>query len=119
MRRLILAIGLILGVSLSTAQPYGQRGPTLSDDLKLALARGEHDGSLVAVLSVYATTRGAFTDDHARLLDLLAPKLAVAVISARRNELVTSSSKTTTARAVGELRLMKGRRDFRAQATGV
>jgi serine protease AprX len=41
MRRLILAIGLILGVSLSTAHPYGQRGPTLSDDLKLALARGE------------------------------------------------------------------------------
>ena len=34
MRRLILVIGLILGVSLSTAHPYGQRGPTLSDDLK-------------------------------------------------------------------------------------
>lgn len=41
MRRLILAVGLILGVALTTAHPSGQRGPTLSDDLKQALARGE------------------------------------------------------------------------------
>jgi putative nucleotidyltransferase with HDIG domain len=101
---------LDFGLHLASANP-----PLLSS-LAIPL---EHDGSLVAVLSVYATARGAFTDDHARLLDLLAPKLAVAVISARRNELVTSSSKTTTARAVGELRLMKGRRDFRAQTSSV
>ena len=40
-----------------------------------------HDGALVAVLSVYATSRGAFSEDHARLLDLLAPKLAASIAS--------------------------------------
>ena len=40
MRRLILSIGLLLGLAL-TAHPHGQRVPTLSDDLKQALARGE------------------------------------------------------------------------------
>ena len=38
-----------------------------------------HDGALVAVLSVYATSRGAFSEDHARLLDLLAPRLAASI----------------------------------------
>jgi serine protease AprX len=40
MRRLILTIGLFVGLALSSAHPSGQRGPTLSDDLKQALARG-------------------------------------------------------------------------------
>jgi putative nucleotidyltransferase with HDIG domain len=99
---------LDFGLQLAAASP-----PLLSS-LAIPL---EHDGSLVAVLSVYATAPGAFTDDHARLLDLLAPKLAVAVVSARRNEFVGSST-TTTARAVGEFRLLKGRREARAQTVG-
>jgi serine protease AprX len=41
MRRALLAVGLVLGVVLSTAHPQGQRGPTLSADLQRALARGE------------------------------------------------------------------------------
>ena len=40
-----------------------------------------HDGALVAVLALYATTRGAFSEDHARLVDLLAPKLAASIAS--------------------------------------
>jgi serine protease AprX len=42
MRRIVVSIGLVVGLalSLSTAHPQGQRGPTLSDDLKAALARG-------------------------------------------------------------------------------
>ena len=38
-----------------------------------------HEGSLRAVLSLYASTRDAFNDDHGRLLELLAPKLAAAL----------------------------------------
>jgi hypothetical protein len=38
-----------------------------------------HEGTLVAVLAIYATSEGAFTDDHGRLLDLLAPKLAASL----------------------------------------
>jgi GAF domain-containing protein len=40
-----------------------------------------HDGALVAVLSVYASGRNAFSEDHARLLDLLAPRLAASIAS--------------------------------------
>jgi serine protease AprX len=41
MRRAILAIGLVAGLMLSPAHMQGQRGPTFSDDVKQALARGE------------------------------------------------------------------------------
>ena len=41
MRRCVLIIGLVVGLALSAAHPHGQRGPTLSDDLKQALARGQ------------------------------------------------------------------------------
>jgi serine protease AprX len=41
MRRMVLLVGLLVGMALSSAHPQGQRGPTLSDDLKAALARGE------------------------------------------------------------------------------
>jgi serine protease AprX len=40
MRRMVLLLALVFGVALS-AQPEGRQGPTLSDDLKQALARGE------------------------------------------------------------------------------
>ena len=40
MRRMFLLFGLVIGLALSSAHPQGQRGPTLSDDLKAALANG-------------------------------------------------------------------------------
>jgi serine protease AprX len=40
-RRLFLILALLIGVAATSAHPQGQRGPTLSDDLKLAMARGE------------------------------------------------------------------------------
>jgi serine protease AprX len=40
-RRIVLLLGLVVGLALSSAHPQGQRRPTLSDDLKAALARGE------------------------------------------------------------------------------
>jgi serine protease AprX len=40
MRRIVLFAGLFLGLVLSAAHPQGQRRPTLSDDLKAALASG-------------------------------------------------------------------------------
>ena len=41
MRRLLLTVGLVAGLFLTPAPMLGQRGPTLSDDVKQALARGE------------------------------------------------------------------------------
>jgi serine protease AprX len=40
-RRLVLSLALLLGLAATSAHPQGQRGPTLSDDLKQAMARGE------------------------------------------------------------------------------
>ena len=73
-----------------------------------------HDGSLVAVLSVYASTRGAFSNDHARLLDLLAPKLAESIALVRGGTASASGTHkqlATRRQAVGDLRLFKGRRN--------
>lgn len=41
MRRLVLGMALLAGLVFSPAHIEGQRGPTLSDDVKQALARGE------------------------------------------------------------------------------
>ncbi len=41
MRRMILCVGLLVALASSSAHPRAQRGPTLSDDLKAALARGQ------------------------------------------------------------------------------
>ena len=40
MRRIVLFVGLLLGIVLSSAHPQGQRRPTISEDLKAALASG-------------------------------------------------------------------------------
>jgi GAF domain-containing protein len=70
-----------------------------------------HDGALVAVIAVYANSRGAFTDDHARLLDLLAPRLAASVNIVRAGDASESRATAATRRpAGGELRLLRGRR---------
>ncbi len=59
------------------ALDFGLRATTLDPPLRSSLAIPlMHEGTLVAVLAIYATSEGAFTDDHGRLLDLLAPKLA-------------------------------------------
>jgi putative nucleotidyltransferase with HDIG domain len=50
--------------------------PPLRSSLSMPLA---HEGSVVAVVSLYASTASAFTDDHARLLTLLAPSLASSI----------------------------------------
>jgi putative methionine-R-sulfoxide reductase with GAF domain len=73
-----------------------------------------HDGSMVAVLSVYASTRSAFSNDHARLLDLLAPKLAESIALVRGGTASASGTHkqpATRRQAVGDLRLFKGRRN--------
>jgi putative methionine-R-sulfoxide reductase with GAF domain len=45
--------------------------------LAVPLVDGE---SLIAILAVYSAVESAYTDDHARLLDLVAPKLAASVV---------------------------------------
>ena len=75
-----------------------------------------HDGTLVAVLSVYATSRGAFSEDHSRLLDLLAPRLAASIASvagragAELDMRAIAATSRTPPRMASDLTLLKGRR---------
>jgi putative nucleotidyltransferase with HDIG domain len=77
--------------------------PPLRSSLTVPLAQ---DSNVLAVISLYASTPEAFTDDHARLLTLLAPSLATSIAS-----LNTTAARVPTnesRRAVGgELRLLR------------
>ena len=66
-----------------------------------------HEGTLIAVLAIYGTTRNAFTDDHIRLFDLLTPRLAAALATVRAAQ--ATSDRQSTA-AGGAFKLLKGRR---------
>jgi Nif-specific regulatory protein len=59
-----------LGADVATGSP------ALRSSLSVPLT---HQGTLVAVLSLYGSAPEAFTDDHARLLTLLAPSLATTI----------------------------------------
>jgi GAF domain-containing protein len=50
--------------------------PALVSSLVVPLA---HEGRVVAVMALYASTVNAFTEDHQRLLELLSPSLAASV----------------------------------------
>jgi putative nucleotidyltransferase with HDIG domain len=76
--------------------------PPLLSSIALPLV---HDGRLVAVLSLYGTTRNAFTDDHQRMLDLLAPRLAASLAQVRAAQAAPDSHTAVTA-----FKLLKGRR---------
>jgi putative nucleotidyltransferase with HDIG domain len=94
--------------SLDFGLEIARLDPPLLSSIAVPLLR---EGTLVAVLSIYATTRGAYTEDHARLVDLLAPKLAESVSAARRNVAAGAQSPAALLRMPqGELRLLKGRR---------
>jgi putative nucleotidyltransferase with HDIG domain len=54
--------------------------PPLKSALSVPLLAGD---AVVAVLTLYAGERDAFTDDHGRLIQMLAPHLAQAIQSAR------------------------------------
>jgi putative nucleotidyltransferase with HDIG domain len=82
-----------LGAHIASAMP------PLRSCLSMPL---EHQGTFVAVVSLYASAANAFTDDHARLLTLLAPSLATSIAA-----LPKQGAWTESRRATGELRLLK------------
>jgi GAF domain-containing protein len=65
-----------------------------------------HEGNVLAVISLYGSAPQIFTDDHARLLTLLAPSLATSIASLDRAGARAPSPELR--RAVGsELRLLR------------
>ena len=78
--------------------------PPLRSSLTMPLVR---DGSVVAVISLYGSTADIFTDDHARLLTLLAPSLATSIAAVPKPESWGQSTSEPRRPAAGELRLLK------------
>jgi putative nucleotidyltransferase with HDIG domain len=66
-----------------------------------------HEGALVGVVSLYASTRDAFSDDHARLLTLLSPSLAMSIAALPKTGAWTGAQPEALRPAAGELRLLK------------
>jgi putative nucleotidyltransferase with HDIG domain len=77
--------------------------PPLRSSLTIPLI---HENTLVAVVSLYAATPDGFTNDHARLLMLLAPSLATSIASLGRQKSHVPAAEPRRM-ASGELRLLK------------
>jgi putative nucleotidyltransferase with HDIG domain len=77
--------------------------PPLRTSVTVPLA---NEGHVLAVISLYASNPETFTDDHARLLTLLAPSLATSIASLDRTGSRAQQPEPRRA-ALGELRLLK------------
>jgi putative nucleotidyltransferase with HDIG domain len=99
-------------VNAEPALDFGLKVAALDPPLLSTLAVPlVHGGALVAVLAVYATTRTAFSEDHARLIDLLSPKLAASLAAVRIRPASEAPLPSSSApRASSDLRLLKGLR---------
>ena len=63
------------------------------------------DGAVVAVISLYSSAADAFTDDHARLVTLLAPSLAPSIAALPKADAFGQAEPRRL--AAGDLRLLK------------
>jgi len=72
--------------------------PPLRSALTVPLS---HDGRVVGVLSCYASASPGFTEDHLRLLELLAASLGSAIASVERAETAAPPVAVTAGRRVG------------------
>jgi putative methionine-R-sulfoxide reductase with GAF domain len=76
-----VAVNAKLAVNADAALDLGLRATELSPQLRSCLAVPLLDSdALVAVLALYADKPGAFSEDDVRLVELLAPRLASALV---------------------------------------
>ena len=82
-----VAVNVRPAVNADPALDLGYRAAEMSPPLRSCLAVPLVEGeSLVAVLALYRMQRGAFSDDEVRLVELLAPRLATSLATARLME---------------------------------
>jgi putative nucleotidyltransferase with HDIG domain len=84
--------------ALDLADRALRAAPPLVCCLSVPLANG---GSVAGVLSLYASERGAFSEDAGRLLEMVAPQVAEALVSA--------ADRSAAGRAGADLRLVSSR----------
>jgi putative nucleotidyltransferase with HDIG domain len=98
-------------INAEPALDLGQRATEMDPPLMSTLAAPLiHEGSMVAVVAIYATSKGAFTEDHARLLDVLAPRLAESIAMVRTASATSQGPMQANRRQHADLRLLKSRR---------
>ena len=69
-----------MALNAEPALDYGHRVAQLDPPLLSMVAVPLiHEGSVAAIIALYATTKNAFTEDQGRLLELLAPTLAASL----------------------------------------
>ncbi len=90
--------------AIDLGAPPATAGPPLLSSLTTPLL---HEGALVGVVSLYAATAVAFSDDHARLLTLLSPSLALSIAALPKAGAWTGAQPEPLRPAAGELRLLK------------
>lgn len=94
--------------ALDLGERAGQVVPSLASCMSVPLLAGD---SLVAVLSLYAAGRDVFTDDLSRLVQMIAPHVARAIVAAKEQE-----SAATEVPALAD-RARANARDLRLVAT--
>ena len=100
-----VALNLQPAVNAAPAVELGSRGADLVPRLQSCLAVPLLDGeTLAAVLSVYSERPQAYTDDHVRLVELLSPRLAAALLASSNADEEPASASTS---GTGRLRLIK------------
>jgi GAF domain-containing protein len=87
-----------------------QLDPPLLSMLALPLV---HEGSFVAVLALYGPVKNAFTEDHARLLELLAPSLASSLATVRTTRLSEAPPVRPRRLAAADLHVLRPRAETR------
>jgi putative nucleotidyltransferase with HDIG domain len=97
-------------VNSEAALDLGQRAvrARLQSCLSAPLIAGE---SLVGTITLYATQASAFTEDHARLVQIIAPHVAQAIWTSRRTESTVQpkAAPSKTSAPAAELRLVATR----------
>jgi putative nucleotidyltransferase with HDIG domain len=101
-RRFVLNADPAIDVGLQ----FASAAPPLRSSLTMPLL---HEGALTGVVSLYASSSDAFSDDHARLLTLLTPSLATSLAALPKTAAWTGTERESLRPAAGELRLLKRR----------
>ncbi|MEO8522384.1 MAG: GAF domain-containing protein, partial [Acidobacteriota bacterium] len=101
-RRFVLNADPAIDIGMAAAHA----APALRASLTVPLL---HEGALVGVVSLYAQGTDAFSADHARLLALLSPSLAMSVAVLPQDRAWTAAKPEPLRPAAGELRLLKRR----------
>ncbi len=115
-----LSLGLGAGI---TGRVAAHRRPALNANPEVEIgpaARGltpalhsclcvpvEEADALIAVLSLYSEERSAYTDDHLRVLDLIAPRLACALVESAIADEEAAWPGSQAAASSGPLRLVR------------